>query len=59
MCLRQIKPPDWKVPWGHEQDSSLLAGVHEHGVSNYTELKNNPQYNLGRLILPNDEKVGA
>lgn len=46
--VKQVK--DWDVEWKIEDDSKLLAGIHEYGLGSWEAIKMDPTYNLAEKV---------
>ncbi|XP_054159378.1 chromodomain-helicase-DNA-binding protein 1-like isoform X2 [Oppia nitens] len=47
----KVKAAHWDVLWDIEDDSRLLAGVHEYGFGSWEAIKMDPSYGLADKIL--------
>ncbi|CAG2101807.1 unnamed protein product [Medioppia subpectinata] len=53
----KVKAVHWDVLWGIEEDSRLLAGVHEYGLGSWEAIKMDPSYGLAdKILVDGDQK---
>jgi chromodomain-helicase-DNA-binding protein 1 len=46
----KVKAAHWDVLWTIEDDSKLLAGVHEYGLGSWEAIKMDPSYGLADKV---------
>ena len=46
----RVKAAHWDVLWNIEDDSRLLAGVHEYGLGSWEAIKMDPSYGLADKV---------
>jgi len=52
----RVKPSNFDVDWGVEDDSALLRGIYQYGMGSWEAIKMDPSLGIGDKIMPNQDK---
>ncbi|XP_066973477.1 chromodomain-helicase-DNA-binding protein 1 isoform X4 [Macrobrachium rosenbergii] len=53
--IKRVKDAHWDIPWGIQDDSRLLRGIFEYGMSSWEQIKGDPSLSLDDKILVGED----